>query len=237
MKLSKEAYECFAYSVLKQVVSGFPQLTKGESPDYYDDELGLEVTRAISTDDGEFDALINQYLNESFSKIPKKRLKKLGFVKEPVQINEYLYVQRSEKQGALYYYRNTQTGELILLFAFGKVRGVNSTAVAISKSIKEKLTRLNTNYTLKKSNALAIILEKQIGFDGIKNDIITEELECCFTTIKGLYDETIEFKIHFDTIYVIYLDALFIIDSINWQKTVIDLEREMIEKLLQEAGA
>lgn len=99
MKLSKEAYECFAYSVLKQVVSGFPQLTKGESPDYYDDELGLEVTRAISTDDGEFDALINQYLNESFSTIPKKRLKKLALSKNLFKsTNTYMFSEVKSKE-------------------------------------------------------------------------------------------------------------------------------------------
>ena len=238
MKLSKEAYEYFAYSVLKQVVSRFPQLEKGESPDYYDDdEFGLEVTRAISTDDGEYDALINQYLNKAFSTIPENRLRKLGFIEGPVQINKLLYVQRSTKQGALYYYRNTQTNELILLFAFGRVSEVNSTAVAITKSIKEKLTKLNTNYKLKKRNALALILEKQIEFDGIKNDIISEELECCFTTIKELYSKTNELKVHFDSIYVIYLDTLFVIDTFNWEKSIICLDRDMVEKLLQEAGS
>ena len=66
----KEHFEQFAVYVLgKLFPEKFKAMTKGECPDYSNDDVGLEITRAISDDVGNIDNLFREHKNQPYSSI------------------------------------------------------------------------------------------------------------------------------------------------------------------------
>ena len=61
--LNKEYYENFALNALKLYdPDKFSGMEKHESPDWICDNIGLEVTRAISQEDGNLDAFLKIHI-------------------------------------------------------------------------------------------------------------------------------------------------------------------------------
>lgn len=136
MKLKKEDYEKFAYYSLIALINDFPQMEKSESPDYTNENIGLEVRRVVSSNDGELDSFMSQYFDSTYKSIPQTLLRKLGFDNHPIQIDGTpWYIQHSKFSGTLFYYEDSNSKELILSHVLGNM----NTADDVATSIKNRL--------------------------------------------------------------------------------------------------
>ena len=118
----KDYFEQYAICALDVLLKGFSNFQKGESPDYFTDTVGLEVTRAITTTEGEIDAFWEKYHDKRLQEISQKQLGKMGFVDPPVSEDNILYRQSSKNNGALLYYKPKNTDDLLLFARIGSLK-------------------------------------------------------------------------------------------------------------------
>lgn len=209
---SKEYFEKFALDILAFFFpEKFANMTKGECPDYYNDLVGLEVTRGITKDEGNIESLFHQYSMKSFNEIPQKTLERLGFIGNPIFTGNKLYFQRSTKNnGTLYYAKNLKTGKLDLLLHFWSITTNWDNHKTLINSINEKTKKLERHYTCKKENDLAILLPEQLGFVGCEKEVKTSFAEELIKEIQGQF---VTSETMFNTIYIILWDTLFEYDT------------------------
>ncbi|MBQ9227469.1 MAG: hypothetical protein IJ168_01455 [Eubacterium sp.] len=215
---NKNDYEEYAISILGFFYPNVTNMIKGEAPDYYNNTTGLEITRAITTKNGEVDAFCRKNLNKPLQVISKKQLKKMGFNGAPVSVdsNEILYAQRSLQNSCLYYYKEKESGNLVLCFYFGKLITNESTADDIMHAISEKLCKLNNHYRLFSRNDLCIIVQEQLNYCICQEEIIDDLISLFVSSIKELYNKP-NWIYKFDNIFLLFLDNLFCIDSKTWE--------------------
>ncbi|MBR0412394.1 MAG: hypothetical protein IJI47_02330 [Eubacterium sp.] len=230
---SKEDYEKYAISVLEFFYSEYENMMKKDSPDFQKSELGVEVTRSITTKDGEVDAFWRNNQNNRFQDLPKKQLKKLGFTGSPtsVESNGILYVQRSIKHGSLYYYWKKTINDFVLCAYIGKTKDNKSTADVIITALSKKLKKLNNNYTLFKRNDLCIIIQEQVNYFICQEELIDDLLNIIILSIKETYNKT-KLPYVFDNIILLFLDNVFFIDSKTWQYERHIITQENIDSFL-----
>ena len=183
--------------------------------------------------------MIQKYLGKPFSIIPKNLLLKLGFNKEPVALNDsFLFCQRSEDSGTLYYFIDKSTNELRLVFVFGKLSHTTELDDTLAKSLQEKLNKLNSNYRVMKKNTVLLIKEKQLNYLIPQVDldaVISSEFNRCVNTIKKVYAENQMSKYHFDTVFILYLDNLFVIDTDTWKQEIIKISQDQLKNAIDNA--
>lgn len=236
MKLTKEQYEKYAYLLIRELVEDYPEMAKGESPDYYSEKIGLEIRRAITSNEGDIDALIHNYFGKPFSSIPSRRLIRLGFDSNPIpQSNGVIYMQRSSSSGSLMYVKDLSSNDLILVLAFSKIGSSDDYATAIKNAVEDKLVSLNNNYVIKEKNELLLIVEKQIDYKIDNHEIALDITEKCLDIIKNVYGNENELTYLFDTVYVLFLDVLFIVNTKTWESSIKYISDELLKVIIQKA--
>ena len=210
---TKQYYENFALNTLKKYhPEKFSEFEKGESPDWICGSVGLEITRAVTTQDGELDAFIKDCEGKEFSEIRKERLKKLGFATELTKSNcEHLYETRSPKKGLLTFL-HAKDGRYLFLFYASRMELVDECTNDIKHAIEEKLKKLNSNYKQFEENDLAVIVQEQLNYEIADNLIIDEIVKKLLDDIKSVCGNT-TYSIVFDMIYVIFYDNLFAVNT------------------------
>lgn len=211
--LEKDYFEQYAICALDVLLKGFSDFQKGESPDYFTDTVGLEVTRAISTVEGKIDAFWREYHDKRLQEIPQKQLKKMGFVDLPVSEDNILYRQSSKNNGALLYYKPKNTDDLLLFARIGSLKTIS--AEDIKNAVDKKLKKLNSNYCVKPENDLALLVPEQLNYIWGQEYIVSETIETAIEQIRNIYKKK-EYEHYFNCLYLIFWDNLFVIDTKEW---------------------
>ncbi len=240
MNIKKEEYELFAIGLLEETIDDFPVLKKGESPDFYSDDIGVEVTRVITKNQGKFEAFLKESCNQVYSSINKGLLNTLGFIEAPVQSSDYpfLYLQNSIENGILYYYMDKKVGELRLLWSFSCLQSEERFDCIIKEAVLKKIKKLNKNYSIKNSNRLVLIAEEQIGYsieETIKNDLIKNVFDRLIRIIKEVYNTQESSRFSFDVLYIIFLDNILIVNTKTWDTELIHVEEMQLNKAINYA--
>ena len=221
MWTSKE-YEEYGISALRYFYPEFLNMKKDESPDYFDntkkDTKGVEITRAITKNDGEIDAFLRKNKDKKYKDLSKKQLKKYGFNSPPIPAinSNYIYMQRSSKNGVLYYYKNGDIADdYILLGYIHPIITHQFTIDNVLKAINDKLIRLNKNYKELSRIDVCIIVQEQLNYSACQDEIISDLMNNLIVSIKTEYKLWSNQKT-FDNIFLLFLDNLFRIDSKTW---------------------
>lgn len=218
----KDYFEQYAICALDVLLKGFSNFQKGESPDYFTDTVGLEVTRAITTTEGEIDAFWREYHDKRLQEISQKQLGKMGFVDPPVSEDNILYRQSSKNNGALLYYKPKNTDDLLLFARIGSLKKIS--AEDIKNAVVKKLKKLNSNYCVKSENDLALLVPEQLNYIWEQEYIVNETLETAIDQVRDIYKKK-EYEHYFNYLYLIFLDNLFVIDTKEWK-----FERKIISQ-------
>lgn len=156
-KYSKKYYEGYAKcNLFINYCSDYKKLRKKESPDFQNEKLdvGIEVTRAISTEDGQALNTINEYFGKNLSG---------KFIKNEINAKYYgkfkYKIETFDDDTA--YYRED----------YNKENKKNEIEIAI----KSKLNKLNNKYKIFKTNCLYVfggtcLIEKDI-LESVMTDI------------------------------------------------------------------
>ena len=225
---NKTLCEQYAICVLDVLLKGFSNFQKGESPDYFNDSVGIEITKAISTVEGEIDAFWRKYHDKRLQEIPQKQLQKMGFVAPPVSENIIFYRQSSKNNGTLLYYRPKNTENLLLFARIGSLKTIS--AEDVKNAVDKKLKKLNSNYCVKPENDLALLVPEQLNYICVERDIVKETLEAAIEQIRNIYNKK-EYAYYFNYLYLIFLDNLFVINTKEWKfkrKIISTRERDRI---------
>ena len=215
--MNKKESEKYAYSILRALLNNFPEMNHVDLPDYSSDRVGLEITKALLPEDGEYAAFLEQFMNKPYSSIPKKRLTSLGFNDEPSYNRDInCLVHRSENGISLYYSYMPETNDYVLSCAVGRVRDRNDLVTVIKGAVSDKLMKLNRNYVQKETNYLALIIEKTADFKTMSDNLLDSELNILRKVIYDLYKDSEDLKYHYDSVYVIFWDVLIVISSTDW---------------------
>jgi hypothetical protein len=224
MIYDKDYYEDLAITILEHYIPDkFYSMMKGECPDWYNDKIGLEVTRALSQNEGDFDGFIKESMHHYYSDLSQKRLVKLGFVEEPTSRDGILYEQYSKDNGKLYYIKEKSSGELLLKGTTGGFGLFTDCAKAVGYALETKLKKLR-KYTPKAINDLAILVQDQLNTIVLQEEIVSEVAQAILDEAKRVYLEFSERR--FDNIYVIFYDNIICIDTktFEYQRIVIPNE-------------
>lgn len=212
MKYNKDYYENFAKLVLEYYFPDrFVNMQKGEKPDWYNESIGLEVTRALSSQEGKFDAFIKDNLNHPYSDYDKK-LKKMGFLMGPTLDRDGIfYEQRSKRFGRLLYLKRKSDEKLVLVASLGGFGLLTDCVLPVREAIETKLKKLNSHYEYKKTNDLAILVQEQLNTMALQDELVADVKQKMLETIKEVYASKFDKK--FNNIYVIFYDNVFRIDT------------------------
>ncbi len=234
---SKEEYEKYAISVLGLFYPEIINMIKGESPDYNNTSIGIEVTRAITTKNGEVDAFWKKHNGMRFQDLSQKQLKKMGFNVLPVQVDsrDLLYVQKSFQNGSLYYYKEKGTDELILFIYFGRLTSNEATSDDIMRAISVKLKKLNNNYKLFSRNDLCILIQEQLNYCACQEEIIDDLMGLVISSVKRLINKSNQNK-KYDNIFLLFLDNLFRISTETWEYERNVITQDCINQVISKVG-
>ncbi|MDD6665443.1 MAG: hypothetical protein PUE48_03775 [Eubacterium coprostanoligenes] len=234
---SKEEYEKYAISVLGLFYPEIINMIKGESPDYNNTSIGIEVTRAITTKNGEVDAFWKKHNGMRFRDLSQKQLKKMGFNVLPVQVDsrDLLYVQKSFQNGSLYYYKEKGTDELILFIYFGRLTSNETTSDDIMRAISVKLKKLNNNYKLFSRNDLCILIQEQLNYCACQEEIIDDLMDLVISSVKRLINKSNQNK-KYDNIFLLFLDNLFRISTETWEYERNVITQDCINQVISKVG-
>ncbi len=139
-------------------------MSKGECPDWYDESknTGVEVTRALSPEEGYYYSYWNRNYRKSKDEINKKNLIKFE--------------------------QNSHWDNGILNYVTRDLPNSSKTIETICDAIKKKLELLNGNYTKFKTNELYVFSSDDICEEDIKSivsqyDVISDEYQTSFDTV------------------------------------------------------
>lgn len=196
----------------------FFNLIKGESPDWHNDNIGLEVRQAIEPNyEALTKKLVDNYSGKFLSDIPKEKLKFLGFTSAPklYDAEKNLYYQQSEKVGKLIYCFVQNKNDYMLLQHISKFsEPVAENSKLFINAIKEKLTKLNKNYDLYNENDLILRVYDFVEYS-IRESDINSMIGDYVSEIQNEYSVNTS-KIKFKFIYLFFNDALVEVDCSNW---------------------
>lgn len=234
---NKNKYEEYAINILDFFYPCFSNMVKGESPDYHNSIIGVEITRAITTKDGEVNAFCKKNINKRFNVIPEKQLKKFGFKELPLASDskEIIFTQRSRQNGCLYYYKEKKTGDLVFFMYLGKSKTNESTTDDIIYAISKKLKKLNNNYNLFSRNDLCILIQEQLNYYVCQEEIIDGLINIFISSAEELYNKT-NWINKFDNIFLLFIDNLFCINTKTWEYERKIITKEHIDQVFSNAG-
>lgn len=226
---SKEDFEKNGIYILGEHYNKYKGLYKGESPDYYNDLIGIEITRAISTESGEMDAFWRNNHDQSFSSLSSKQLKKLGFKDCPLAVDssETIFMQKSECNGTLYYFKASDASDMVLAGYIGVVKTDESSSDVIQSSVSSKLKKLNDHYRIKDENSLLILIHEQTDFLYCKDEIISIMMDEIIISIKKEYNN--DYCRYFDKIFLVFIDVLLAIDTNSWEYKETKISQRQID--------
>lgn len=227
MVYGKDFYEYYAKSILEVVFpEKFSALNKGESPDWYNDKIGIEVTRGIEKSNGEFDSFFNKYRGEEYETISQPWLNKLGFTSEPIMSEDGIFhEQRSEKFGKLVYIK-TLSEKLVLVGLISRMEMMSNCKYDIAKSVNEKTEKLNKNYVHHEENDLLILVQEQLNYHALKKEIIDDVSTNIVDEVKKCYNDN-QGEYSYDYIYIVFLDYIFVVDSKTFTITEYEISQEI----------
>lgn len=236
MKYDKDYYENFAKLVLEYYFPDkFVNMQKGEKPDWGNENIGLEITRALSTQEGEFDAFIKDNLNRPYCDMVK-RLKKMGFLTEPtLDKNKIFYEQRSKKYGRLLYLKRKSDEKLALVASLGGFGLLTDCVLPIKDAIESKLKKLNSHYDYKEINDLAILVQEQLNTMALQDEIVAEVVQEMLLAVRELY--ALNFDKRFNNIYVIFYDNIFCVETHTFECKRIKISGSELLSLSKKAFA
>lgn len=235
-KLGKEYYENLAKKTLQHFYSDrYLELTKSECPDFVSENIGVEVRRAVTEKEGNIDALFREYEARSYSEIPPRRLEQLGFCAEPKNESGdgIIYIQRSEENGSLIFFKSKSDGELKLFAYFGHITTTDSDVDKIINAIIKKIEKLNKHYKEKEINELVIIYEEQLNYIGYEQEFIDDFMEKFKLAYNGI--DISQYSNNFDFIYIMALDNLFKFDTETQEMTQETITGEVFKQISKEA--
>ena len=213
----------------------FIGLVKGESPDWHTDSIGLEVRRAVISDDAFFESFHNKYNYKFMKEIPAKILSKLGFDDEPILINEEnkIYIQKSEKVGQNIYVFDTAKNDYRLVAMIGKVQNPNvENALLIIDALKDKTKKLVELYTEYPENDLILVMNDFLQYGACKQDILASFNECKAQIINDY--NLLKFEKKFDYVYLLFNDSIVEIGIKSGEFRLKVITQEDWDKIKQE---
>ena len=186
--------------------------------------IGIEVTRAISNDEGEFLAFVNKNLSNKYSELPQKLLQKLGFDNPPIK-EGFFFIQKNSTGYKLLYFKVPKSETLILFGMISPLENINSCLSGTTKAIKDKITKLKNNYFRFRENDLILVIEEQLNYlaldQEIKNDLIRDVIIIIKQEFALWKDNE-----KYEYVYILFLDNLVEIDCKNWEYQIKTITQE-----------
>lgn len=233
---SKDFYENYAASIISGFFPAFSNLQKGESPDFFNKQVGLEVVRAIAEGEGEIDGFWKMNCDKPYHELSQKQLRKMGFDDPPSPFdgNNALYQQWSKKSGWLYYLKNQSTSALYLCGYSPEAKSGLLPISDIETAVCRKLKLLNGNYTLHNENDVLVIVQDQLKYLGSNDFMIGQDISALIGKLKDHYICN-SYAVTFDKIILLFLDVLFVINTNSWEYTQVSVTQAHISFALQDA--
>lgn len=209
--------------ILEQKIGNrFSNLMKSECPDWHNDKIGIEVTRAIVSDNAKLLSMHKKFDYKFKKNIPTKLLEVLGFDDNLIPGDNNLYMQKSSKVGSLAYVWDENVKDYRLVGIVDKGKTNDDTGDNIIAIIEDKLKKLNAHYTLYSENNMLILIDEFINYCPEIWNQITEDL---VNKIQNLYRNT-KSKHKFDFIYLFFYDSLIEVDTSDWSNASIDISQD-----------
>ena len=141
---STKEYENYAISVIAIFYPEYKNVIKEECPDFLNDNIGIEITRALTRKDGEMDAFWRKNQNCGFQELSKKQLKKLGFgnLLLPLDSKGVFFSQQSQENGRLIYYKQKSVDDFVLCAFMSKFTNDQYVIDSISKVIVKSIASI-----------------------------------------------------------------------------------------------
>lgn len=222
----KDSYENFAKNALAYYFPDkFLNLQKFECPDWVNEKVGVEVTRAITANEGCVDAFFKNNKGKKYVELAQKELKKMGFNTAPLKSNVTVFHdQRSKSNGTLSYIKNKE-GDLILFALTGGFELISDCSISITNAVKNKLEKLNSHYLIKNENDLVVLIDEQLNYLVGQDEIIAETLDKIIMRLWVLKKER-KGKMEFDYIYLMFFDNIFVVNfkTLDYTRTIISSE-------------
>ncbi len=196
-----------------------------EKPDYQGVDIGVEITRAMKHT-GEVTSFIEEFRNQEYGKLPKKRLQNMGFTEAP-SVNDSKgnsYVQRSKNNGVLWYNKPNANSDLILIC--GGVSGKNTEEDVVS-SVMDKTKKLNSHYKKFSENDLLILVGESMNYFSLSHMIIVQVVDGIIAILKAEFDKK-KYKYYFDNLLILFNDYLCEISTETWKYRIYDTTQQML---------
>lgn len=212
-------------SIIPRLI-GIKKIEGQEKPDYQGVDIGVEITRAMEHT-GEVSNFVNKFNNRKYSQLPKKRLRKMGFDESPYITNSKgnIYIQRSKKNGFLWYIKPYDNSDLILIA--GGFSGMNTEEDIIS-SVMRKIKKLNTDYKRFSENDLIVLVGEQINYSYFNQMIRKQVLNKIISSLKVEFEKK-EYEYYFDNLFILFLDFLCEISTETWEYKDYDISQQMLD--------
>ena len=220
----KKYYEMFCKFILENKIKGMQNLQLFDSPDLQGQNIGIEVTNAIVANNAKIDSIYSKYINKNFTYISKAELKSCGFDITMEKLGGCLYCQTNRERIKLIYLKN-KINEFILVGYIGKVDDVESCVSTIVNSIGGKLDKLNDHYKVFSENDLIVMINEQIDYLVESKTIISNIVSKVVDNLKILYSKGI-YSYYFDKVYLLFLDKMICVNTLNWQFHIFDITQE-----------
>ena len=186
--------------------------------------IGIEVTRAISPNEGELLAFVNKNLSNKYSELSQKLLQKLGFERPPIK-EGFFFVQKNSTGYKLLYFKVPKSETLILFGMISPLEKINSCLNGTIKSIKDKITKLKNNYFRFGENDLILVIEEQLNYLALSEQIKSDLIHDIINIIKQEYALWQDNE-KYEYVYILFLDNLVEIDCRNWEYQIKTITQE-----------
>jgi hypothetical protein len=208
-KFDKKYYEKYAMLSLEYCYNNsWKFFVLSDKPDLQNSclNIGVEVTRAISNSEGEFDSIIvNKYFVKGLNR---------EFVKNEIEQK----IKKSKGEVSV-------IGDWVIVSKTKSLYDPKIHLDEIKKSIVSKTCKLNSNYKIYNKNHLYLFT----GTSLVKN----YDLKGRLADIK---EATLSYKISFDLLFINCIDKIFVVDMAGDNITEILIDDVMLVKLKAEAA-
>ncbi|MBQ8885886.1 MAG: hypothetical protein IJY62_05925 [Clostridia bacterium] len=227
MKKDKYYYEKLCKTMLElKYREKFYDLKLCDKPDLQNSSasIGIEVTRAIFPNEGELLAFVNKNLSNKYSELSQKLLQKLGFENPPIK-EGFFFVQKNSTGYKLLYFKVPKSESLILFGMISPLENINSCLSGTTKSIKDKITKLKNNYFIFGENDLILVIEEQLNYLALSEEIKSDLIHDIINIIKQEYALWQDNE-KYEYVYILFLDNLVEIDCRNWEYQIKTITQE-----------
>ena len=148
--------------------------------------IGIEVTRAIFDNEGELFSFVNKNFNKKYDELSQKLLQKLGFECKPKK-EGFFFVQKNIQGFKLVYFNLPKSETLILSGIISPLDSLNSCLNGVAQAIKNKTNKFKNNYSKFRENDLIIIIEEQLNYLGLTEEVKIDLIRDIINIIKQDY--------------------------------------------------